>query len=204
MVSMQYEESIPESAKVNSHCHNILISQFHQWKGLNYVPTHVHPAISWSPSDPFPLSPGVNDSKWILVDKKNTKPQKANDVSTFVPARTTKHKSIEAECDLPKAKKLKPAVQPLILSQGPPGLIWDGKNFSCAYDSLFTVLHNIWSSNPNAWSTFFQGANQYLSALSNGFNMHLHERMSLEGARDDVLNYYIRETLICFQWVQHT
>jgi hypothetical protein len=28
------------------------------------------------------------------------------------------------------------------------GLTWDGTNYSCAYDSLFTILHGIWVSDP--------------------------------------------------------
>ena len=31
-------------------------------------------------------------------------------------------------------------------SSSPSGLIWDGKNYSCAYNALFTVLFEIWSS----------------------------------------------------------
>jgi len=65
-------------------------------------------------------------------------------------------------------------------------LIWDVNNFSCAYDSLFTILHSIWNDDPVKWSNVFQEANQYLSTFSGGFNMHLHERMSMEEARDNV------------------
>ena len=28
----------------------------------------------------------------------------------------------------------------------PSGLVWDGANYSCAYDALFTVLYDIWSN----------------------------------------------------------
>ena len=29
----------------------------------------------------------------------------------------------------------------------PPGTQWDGDNYSCAYDALFTILFNIWAAN---------------------------------------------------------
>src|SRR5882762_2675905 len=32
-------------------------------------------------------------------------------------------------------------------SSSPSGLVWDGDNYSCAYDVLFTVLYKIWSTN---------------------------------------------------------
>ena len=34
----------------------------------------------------------------------------------------------------------------------PSGIIWDGENYSCAYDALFTVLWNIWLAGPTKWS----------------------------------------------------
>ena len=30
----------------------------------------------------------------------------------------------------------------------PPGTQWDGNNYSCAYDALFTILFNIWTTKP--------------------------------------------------------
>ena len=33
----------------------------------------------------------------------------------------------------------------------PHGSQWDGDNYSCAYDALFTILFNIWVSNPKKW-----------------------------------------------------
>ena len=32
-----------------------------------------------------------------------------------------------------------------------PGTQWDGNNYSCAYDALFTILFNIWAANPKKW-----------------------------------------------------
>ena len=33
----------------------------------------------------------------------------------------------------------------------PPGTQWDGNNYSCAYDALFTILFNIWTVKPKKW-----------------------------------------------------
>jgi hypothetical protein len=30
----------------------------------------------------------------------------------------------------------------------PKGLIWDGENYRCAYDALFSVLWDIWLAEP--------------------------------------------------------
>jgi len=125
----------------------------------------------------------VSDAKWSLVDKVQVKNENIQKISSLVPAKGSvkkcKHNKIE-ETELHKAKKSKPALHPVIGSQGPCGMLWDSINFSCAYDSLFTILHSIWSNDPRHWNNFFQNANQYLSVLSNGFDKHLHERVTLE------------------------
>ena len=51
----------------------------------------------------------------------------------------------------------------------PHGSQWDGDNYRCAYDALFTILFNIWVSNPKKWKKIFKDSNQYLSTLHDGF-----------------------------------
>jgi hypothetical protein len=74
----------------------------------------------------------------------------------------------------------------------PPGSQWDGDNYSCAYDALFTILFNIWQSNPKKWKKLFKDSNEYLSTLHDGFQKYLRGVSTLEVAHDDVrtlLNY---------------
>ena len=68
----------------------------------------------------------------------------------------------------------------------PPGSQWDEDNYSCAYDALFTILFNIWVSNPKKWKKIFKDSNQYLSTLHDGFQKYLRGVSTLEIARDDV------------------
>jgi len=68
----------------------------------------------------------------------------------------------------------------------PPGTQWDGENYSCAYDALFTILFNIWVSKPKKWKKIFKDSNQYLSTLHDGFQKYLSGVCTLEAARDDV------------------
>src|SRR5215471_16643055 len=68
----------------------------------------------------------------------------------------------------------------------PSGLQWDNVNFCCAYDALFSVLLDVWSRNSNEWSTFFKSVNKYMVMLADGFQMHAHERISLEAVRDGI------------------
>jgi hypothetical protein len=138
------------------------------------------------------LSPVVDDAKWMLIDKNSTNPKassKGQQVAlSFVPAKTTKRRcpDVDNKPVLPDAKRSKLAISFVPASIGPTGLAWDGVNFSCAYDALFTILHNIWCDDNAYWGNIFQDANQYLSALSMGFNMYRNERISIEDARDNV------------------
>jgi hypothetical protein len=44
---------------------------------------------------------------------------------------------------LKKQLKAAPMVMASDNSSSPDGLIWDGDNYSCAYDALFTILYEI-------------------------------------------------------------
>lgn len=68
----------------------------------------------------------------------------------------------------------------------PRGLIWDHINYSCAYDTLFTVLYNIWAENPTTWSHRFNDISDYMCILSDGFMDVMADKTSLEAARDTV------------------
>ena len=58
-------------------------------------------------------------------------------------------------------------------NEAPPGIVWDGGNYSCAYDALFSILYNIWVSKPKKWKKFFEDSNEYLAALHDGFQKPL-------------------------------
>src|SRR5882762_11062870 len=69
----------------------------------------------------------------------------------------------------------------------PPGTQWDGNNYSCAYDALFAILFNIWTTKPKKWEKkIFQESNQYLYTLHDGFQKYLRGVDTLEAARDSV------------------
>ena len=67
-----------------------------------------------------------------------------------------------------------------------PGTQWDENNYSCTYDALFAILFNIWTTKPKKWKEIFQGSNQYLSTLHDGFQKYLRGVDTLEAARDSV------------------
>jgi hypothetical protein len=66
------------------------------------------------------------------------------------------------------------------------GLTWNSKDYSCAYDSLFTVLYNIWIDAPHLWSERYQNLSKSLTMLTEGFNLVRTKSITMEAARDAV------------------
>jgi len=86
-----------------------------------------------------------------------------------------------------------PRTEPVPESFVARGLTWDSKDYSCAYDSLFTVLYNIWIDAPHLWSERFQNLSGSLTLLTEGFNRVQTKSNTMEAARDAVrlqLNHF--------------
>jgi len=69
---------------------------------------------------------------------------------------------------------------------GPQGLIWDGQNYSCAYDSVMTILLSVWSQDPAKWKRRFKNMNRTMNLLATGFHKANEGQMTLETARNKV------------------
>src|SRR6202789_1493664 len=72
-------------------------------------------------------------------------------------------------------------------SSSPDGLIWDGDNYTCAYDALLTILCEIWSTDTKAWTRRFKEINQHhLKSVSACFKKYMNGQASFETARDTI------------------
>ena len=81
-----------------------------------------------------------------------------------VPVKSEKKQKLdEPENQSESAQKTKaaPIVMASVNSSSPDGLIWDGDNYSCVYDALFTILYEIWSTDTKAWTRRFKEINQH-------------------------------------------
>ena len=103
-------------------------------------------------------------------------------------SNSRKRKRSEDQKDLPSKKKSK-LINSDINNTSPVGLVWDSQNYSCAYDSLFTILYHIWNSDIMRWSHFFNTTSEPLSMLHNGFDMFHSNQLDIEDARDNVRHY---------------
>ena len=120
-----------------------------------------------------------SDATWD-VDMFNALREATTKNGTCVPLKREAAEGVEAPRPAVKIARM----ETLSDSSGPRGLIWDCQDYSCAYDSLFTVLYNIWADAPTLWSARFDNISEYLSILSAGFHLVRNESITIEVARD--------------------
>ena len=97
--------------------------------------------------------------------------------------------SIEKNSDFekkPKINKLFPSIFQNLNIQSPIGLIWDENDYSCAYDSLFTVLYHIWNEGQLSHRSYFENGMQLTQILHSHFISLLNKTSSFESVRDQL------------------
>jgi len=73
-----------------------------------------------------------------------------------------------------------------IQNESPVGLIWDSSDYSCSYDSVFTVLGDIWVYDPTMWSCEFSLILSFANKLVLGFEKISLKKKKLEDIRNTV------------------
>jgi ATP-dependent exoDNAse (exonuclease V), alpha subunit - helicase superfamily I member len=174
---LQYDGKLPPH--INGHLRNTLVDQYQQWKSTAYVPKKTDIELSWSKG-------------FMQLPKTGNSPM-SNTMSTFIPAKGSlfaaaiKRKNDETESsEIKKQKMMHCSIDTKYESICPLGIVWDGVNYSCAYDSLFVILYDIWFQNPLIWSKRFKSGTEPLGALVDGFAQVLERRSSIEAVRDSV------------------
>ena len=194
---LRYEGKLPDHIQGNFR--NPLIRAYQKWKGMDYVPPLTHPDLKLSVRDPMPLLSVVTDAPWQIIDKKKKKEvliETTSIQSGFVAAegsisvKSGKKRKLEAAENLSAIVKKTKAAQMIVASDNPSspdGLIWDGDNYSCAYDALLTILYEIWSADTKAWTRKFKEINQHhLKSMSACFKKYMNGQASFETARDTI------------------
>ncbi len=150
------------------------ITSFRAWKGLAYVPERTHPALSWADDpnsfDPMP-SRGVD---WRMVTTAKTRKKvnngtkrKRNGEFVSPEVLTKRARIVNNQQDATRDSVSLPESQ----SELGIGFQWDALDYSCAYDSLFTVLLNI-GIDHDVLNEYYDETpmSVYLQALLDGFS----------------------------------
>jgi hypothetical protein len=201
ITKLRYNGQLPES--INGQLRNSVLRQYQQLKGKGYCPQNVMGPIRWSEMYPMQTFQVITDSSWQLITKSTThnaaqeveiqlQKQSKKCTISFVPAQgskvltsTLKRKAEgDLDSDEPMSKKIRASFGPT--PETPVGILWDSVNYSCSYDSLFTILCEIWIYNPKSWTkTFYSFGNQG-KILSEGYKKVIRGLETLENVRNDV------------------
>ena len=186
ITSVTYAGKLP--ATVCGDTRNDLIRAFREWKGLQYVPKLVHPAIRWSKRDPL-LESHVYNLKETTAVNTTTAIKKKRTISELEPEG-----QLESLCekDMPMRKRIRLVTTPSVALTSstvtyivPVGMTWSEN--SCAYDSIFTILFAIWCNDKDMWNRkFHETGNEFSILLANQFSKYDKKQISLEKARDKV------------------
>ncbi|KAL1674009.1 hypothetical protein EV122DRAFT_173801, partial [Schizophyllum commune] len=165
---LKYEGKLPE--QVTGDTRNQLIRTFLECMGPNYIVPNLHDALKWKSADDFDdIDIPFGRQAWQMVEKDNdgespshenvTCGETINRKHARAPTKAgtkRKHSEVaENELTLDKVRQEKrPRTDnaPIDATINPKGYSWDSENWSCPYDSLFTVLHCIWRHNPARWT----------------------------------------------------
>jgi hypothetical protein len=161
----------------------------------------------------MPLLSVVTDASWQIIDKKKkreVKIESASIQSRFVAAKGSvpvksgkkrKHDEPENLSDNAKKRKAAPMVMASDNSSSPDGLIWDGDNYSCAYDALLTILYEVWSTDTKGWTRTFKEINQqHLKSVTACFKKYMNGQASFETARDAIRNELYSQSRALFPY----
>jgi hypothetical protein len=186
---------------VNGQLRNVILKQYRGIKGVSYCPKNIAAPLRWTEDNPMEMLPVVTDSPWTIIDTSKTKgkhvlPKTANQY--FVSAKGSI--PVQAVCGMKRKmdemsddkennvientnKKLKVNFE---YNENLKGLIWDGENYSCAYDALYTILFNMWSFSPIKWKRIFSRLGPFSASLSDAFKDLQKEKSDFETIRDKI------------------
>ena len=191
ITQLRYENQLPDH--VDGIRRNSIIRQYQKWKGTTFLPPNIDAQLSWNNHDKMDMLPATTDSPWQLIGKEKANGKAkvtAKATTNFIPAQgsaqivaQSQKRKAEDDADTSPTNKL-PRHS---VATNPKGLLWDGNNYSCAYDALFTVLYYIWNGNRFLWNVNARHLqSQYLQTLGTGFLAASQNTKTLEKLRDEV------------------
>ena len=191
ITELNYNRVLPKD--VNGTLRNPLIRSFQLWKRSQTIDEDWHDAIKWGPSGVGVKEPESNAmwnaslkfrySRLPAQPAKGKKKLNTRSYDTY--ACEAGPSQVPMVTEVAKKKRRIGTNGPGDNPVGPAGLIWDSVNYSCAYDALFTVLYNLWNTDPILWTEKLCYT-PHLKELCLRFGRVLDGQMTLETARDEI------------------
>jgi hypothetical protein len=217
---LKYEQQLPY--EINGLSCNMLLRQFQMLKGTGFAPKDVPEVITWSDKKPMNKVPQVIDNEWQLIENISNTENKLipaqgtamlEKVSNIPIYRLLKRKAsnnmIDSNSKVKKTKvnkqvnndmvekpssmKKHQSSSPELCYCGPLGMDWDSNNYSCAYDSLFTILCNMCLESPAEWTNIYHQISIHLRIMAKGCIKVLKNQQTLNNIRDAIRSKLMRK-----------
>ncbi|KAI0788948.1 hypothetical protein BC629DRAFT_1273090, partial [Irpex lacteus] len=170
ITELRFNRKLP--AGVGGTARNYLISSYRKAKGVLYVPKAMPCSLQWSNDDEYVIEDPFEEAAWEIIDRKK-KAQESRDA-----ARTSKDDSSKSEA---RSQHKRTDPQRFVVAKGTSKLaatstvqgerltkkrktatnhntalverlIWNSNTYSCAFDSLFTILLQVMNNGTENWN----------------------------------------------------
>jgi hypothetical protein len=207
---LRYNDVLP--ASIQGSDRNTLLKLYLEWKGSNYVPPNIPPAIGWKSSDYMSITHHSSIDGWHAVSTRSalSTPLVSMQQTSSTLDREKHHKHLKLPEDQNSMITLKhgackskrkgsienPNAREGTLCKRPKlkhgsideikGTIWDSENYSCAYDAMLTCLYALWIEGPLLWTAQWQKLCLVMTCLTSKYEEVHNDFITMEQARDEI------------------
>lgn len=180
---LRYERQLPDH--IHGPLRNPVIRAYYLWNRDSSDDCDWHPAIRYQAGE-RKVRPIESDATWDIDKLRKADESYCSSRSKRGIGAMVEH--VNDTSDAVRITKVSRVDCPAHIStvSRPSGLIWDSRDYSCAYDALFTILYNMWIDMPNVWSRRFNDISMHLSTLADKFQLVTAKVITLEEARNAV------------------
>ena len=165
---------------------NPMIYKYQTELNIRKNPNDLHYALKWSDDENFIKIKEENGTWNLNIYQNFTSSALKNDKENLkrkLPASQAIIKYTDAEKN-PKKIRTSLLLPSYFNAQSPLGLSWDSIDYSCAYDSLFTILHHIWNEGQSKHKAYFENGTEYLQILHSRFILLSTNQCTFENIRN--------------------
>jgi len=160
----------------------------------------VHRALKWSDKELIIKERG-GDGTWNMNIYQSL--TDSNNVEKKLKRKNPEFHLIDKETNLQmssKKKKISPLLYENLNNRSPLGLIWDQDDYSCAYDSLFTIFYHIWTEGRLKHRAYFEKGTNWLQKLHTRFFSLSNKSCTFETVRDQLRTIINRENPLEYRY----
>ncbi|KAL1711884.1 hypothetical protein EV715DRAFT_214688 [Schizophyllum commune] len=183
---LRYHNQLP--ACVEGDTRNKLIKSFLDWKGDHYEIPGLHEALQWKSFEEWDdLDIPFGRQSWQYAENEKTTADKQEQSESSKHGSRTAADEDSGKCSPQEEKRSASNIH------SPRGYKWNATDWSCPYDSFFTILHEIWKSNRHRWSALLASSGVFARELDKQWAAYEDGRLREWSATRDIVRSQLNE-----------